>query len=113
MIYAISFTDNGKSAAQELADIKDMDITSFAFDELETPLKSWCEDAFKKCEAIVFVGAAGIATRLIAPNIKDKATDPAVIVIDEKKQFVIPILSGHIGGGNELAEKIARHIGAV
>jgi len=50
---------------------------------------------------------------LIAPYLKDKKTDPAVIVIDDKTNFVISVLSGHIGGANELTEEIAKKLGAL
>lgn len=57
--------------------------------------------------AIVFVGAVGICIRMIAPYIKDKYTDPAVLCIDSQGDYVIPLLSGHIGGANELAGDLA------
>lgn len=73
----------------------------------------WTKDAFEKYDAIVFVGAAAIAVRSIAPCLKDKLTDPAVLVVDEKSQYVIPILSGHVGGANALAVQLAAYLQAI
>lgn len=74
---------------------------------LETDIRSFTEIAFYDSDAIIFIGAAGIAVRAIAPYVKAKDSDPAVIVIDELAKHVIPILSGHLGGANRLARKIA------
>lgn len=62
-------------------------------------------------EAIVFIGALGICVRKILPLVGDKYTDPAVVCIDTTGRWVIPVLSGHIGGANELARQIALAIG--
>lgn len=76
-------------------------------------LDQWTKAAFEAKDAILFVGACGIAVRAIAPYIKNKAVDPAVIVIDEKGHFAISLLSGHLGGANELTRSIAQVIEAV
>lgn len=68
--------------------------------------------SFSSQDALVFIGATGIAVRMIAPFIKSKTTDPCVLCIDEKGQFVISLLSGHIGGGNDFALETAGLIDA-
>ena len=70
-------------------------------------LKLFCES-----DLLVFVSALGIAVRKIAPYVKDKREDPAVLCIDEKGKYVISVLSGHIGGANEAARQIAEKLGA-
>ncbi len=70
-------------------------------------LEQWTRSAFAASRALVFIGAAGIAVRAIAPLLNNKSTDPAVIVLDENGRFVIPLVSGHLGGANRLAHTIA------
>lgn len=76
-------------------------------------LKFAVADLFAHSDAIIFIGAIGIAIRLCASHIKDKFYDPAILCMDEKGEYVIPILSGHIGGANELAVYIAKEIDAI
>ncbi|SER57085.1 cobalt-precorrin 5A hydrolase [Lachnobacterium bovis] len=76
-------------------------------------LTEWVRKEFKKHHAIIFIGACGIAVRVIAPSLKNKLVDSAVINIDENGEFVIPLLSGHYGGANELAVFIAAKIRAI
>lgn len=71
------------------------------------------EEWFDRVDVIVFFAATGIAVRSIAPCLKHKSTDPAVIVTDETGKFCISLLSGHIGGANALAERIADMLGAI
>lgn len=80
---------------------------------LERPTgKEWPGNYWDEVREILFIGASGIAVRLIAPFIKDKMTDPAVVVMDEKGQFAIPVLSGHMGGANALARLLSDKMGA-
>lgn len=68
---------------------------------------------FSKEDAFVFFGAAGIAVRCIAPCLGHKSTDPAVVVIDEGGSFCISLLSGHVGGANQLTRQLSELLGAV
>jgi cobalt-precorrin 5A hydrolase len=70
-------------------------------------LSEWTREQFLQKDGIVFIGAAGIAVRAIAPFLKSKAEDPAVVVMDDMGRFSISLLSGHLGGANELAERLA------
>lgn len=69
-------------------------------------------ELFKNNNAIICLFSLGAVIRLIAPYLKDKKTDPAVIVIDDKTTFVISVLSGHLGGANELTQIIAQKLSA-
>jgi precorrin-4 C11-methyltransferase len=76
------------------------------------PLAGRVPDFFTRCEQLVFFLAAGAVTRLIAPCLASKETDPGVLVVDEAGRFVIPLLSGHKGGANAFARTVAGCLGA-
>lgn len=76
-------------------------------------LKKFTASIFNLYDTIVFIMAAGIVVRIISGLLRDKTSDPGVLVIDEKGRFVISLLSGHIGGANMEAEYVASLIGAV
>ena len=82
------------------------------FAPIEKPFREFYGKLFQAHSALIFVGSVGIAVREIAPHVRSKATDPAVISLDELGKFVIPILSGHIGGANALAARLADALGA-
>ena len=69
-------------------------------------------DLFDEYGSIVVFGSVGMTVRLIAPTVADKHTDPAVVVIDDAGRYAVSLLSGHLGGGNTLAERIAGLLGA-
>ncbi|MBR3231568.1 MAG: cobalamin biosynthesis protein [Lachnospiraceae bacterium] len=106
-IRLISFTDRGAALAKLLAEA----LGGTADRGIKA--SEWTERYFGEAEALIFVGAAGIAVRSIAPHLKNKALDPAVVVVDEGGRFAIPILSGHLGGANDLARRIGEICGSL
>ena len=100
----VYITDNGLSLAQRLkSSLPDVVIVKFA--------PGIVVDLWSKYEALVFIMASGIVVRTIAPLLKDKKTDPAVVVLDEAGKFAVSLAGGHLGGANELAGEIARFLG--
>ena len=124
-ISCIAFTERGYALAERTAHaLSDYAQTgeddpswyvsvSRGFGEGKADLRAWTALAWEASDALLFVGAAGIAVRAIAPHVASKATDSAVVVIDEAGRFAVPLLSGHLGGANELAQTVARAAGAI
>ena len=81
-------------------------------ESIDEPLSALVSRLFVDRAELVFIASAGVVVRLIAPLLVDKTRDPAVLVIDEAGRFVIPILSGHLGGANASAQRIAGLLGA-
>ena len=108
LIRIATFTENGRKKAKEIFSGQNEWNCVYRNGE---ELGEFVEEGFRKRQALLFIGACGIAVRLIAPFVKDKLTDSPVVVMDEKGKFVIPILSGHIGGANNLARKVAKMCG--
>ncbi|SMF01805.1 cobalt-precorrin 5A hydrolase [Desulfovibrio gilichinskyi] len=77
-----------------------------------TGFTSLISDTFSAYESHIFIMASGIVVRAIAPHLKSKDTDPAVVVLDQEGRFAISLVSGHLGGANELARMVAGQIGA-
>lgn len=75
-------------------------------------ISEWAGEQMRRKNILLFIGACGIAVRAIAPHLMDKLHDSPVLVMDEAGQFVIPILSGHVGGANEIARLLADTIHA-
>ena len=122
-IVILSFTDAGCQMACKVREnfiqsgyrVKVYTLTRFCrlygFHAFPEDKKSWIGSLWGE-KALFFIGAAGIAVRMIAPHVKDKFTDSPVLVMDEKGSYVIPLLSGHVGGAVELAKEIAEKINA-
>ncbi len=131
VIFAV--TARGAKAAEKIADrlsngniCKNPDLMVYIKQKSDTLVQSRCvtffdgdemagcvREEFDRCDALIFVCAAGIAVRMIAPCLEHKSKDPAVLVFDEGMNYCIPILSGHLGGANELARSLSDELGTV
>ena len=122
-IWLISYTARGRALAARAAEIlkgAGHDCRTFALPKFcgdgDEPLTrsgaDWAGAGFAEADALLFCCASGIAVRAIAPHVRDKRTDPAVLVLDEGGRFVIPLLSGHLGGANALALDVANQLHA-
>ena len=106
----LAFTAKGEALAHRLAEALPGSVSRCGGD---VTLKGWTAEHFAQDEALIFVGAVGIAVRAIAPHCRSKAADPAVVAVDEGGNFAVPLLSGHLGGANALARALAKACGAV
>lgn len=107
----LAFTEQGRALAARVREFFPDHLWE-CWPEKDCTAAEFVGRVFPECESMVFVGAAGIAVRLVSPLIRSKDRDPAVLVVDEKGDFVIPILSGHLGGANEMARTLADCLGA-
>ena len=119
-IYMVAFSEKGRALAEKIQNIslsvdygnvpcegKKVQEKTIVYLRKKEPLDVWVDLAFMQGMPLVFIGAAGIAVRAIAPFIEKKTVDSPVLVIDENAQYVVPVLSGHLGGANELARQLA------
>ncbi len=115
------FTDKGRELCEKIKDSvsgkeyktaagSDAETVACVLRTIEESLEDFTKDGFANYDALVYVGACGIAVRAIAPFVKDKLSDIPVLVISEDGAYTIPVLSGHMGGANRLAEWIANAI---
>lgn len=127
IISVMSFTENGIRLSEKIAKEID-DVEVYLFTKCSNSLKDgkihtavfvkksigeWAKEQMEEKNTLLFIGACGIAVRAIAPCLIDKLTDSPVLVMDEEGTHVIPILSGHVGGANEIALRLAEKTGAI
>lgn len=98
----VLISEQGRGVAQRAASFLGAEIIR----------RSEVQGVWESLDCIVFVGAMGICVRTIAPLVEDKHTDPAVVCVDSGGHNVISVLSGHVGGANEIASKLALELNA-
>ncbi len=122
----ISFTERGRRLSEVIQSrMEDMEVllyTKYGACQgrepggdvvfVESSVGQWAGEQMRQGNALVFIGACGIGVRAVAPYITDKFRDSPVLVMDEGGRYVIPVLSGHMGGANELACRLAGETGA-
>lgn len=103
-----SLTERGNVVAQRLL----VHLSEATHHHQSKPFIKTAQTAFNNGERCIFICATGIVIRTLAPVLRNKYQDPAVLVLDEHGQYIIPLLSGHEGGAGQLAFKLAKAIGA-
>lgn len=115
-IAVIIASDQGAKLALTIRqELPDAELYSVVEREHCTPITSiqtFVSEQFSRFDALVFIGALGICVRAIAPCVRSKYTDPAVINIDSSGNHVISVLSGHVGGANQMTLRLAAILGA-
>lgn len=114
MVNIIAFSDAGGEIGEKIKSaLVGEECATFLCRGRETgTLEKWTNENFASSDALIFVGALGICVRAIAPHVKSKLSDPAVICVDDCGKFVISVLSGHVGGANLLTNRLARELNA-
>lgn len=108
----ITVSNNGRSLSKKLKSLLESDPTIIRTDTFHKNVKSNIKQIFNEYDVIIGIMATGILIRSICENINNKYIDPAVLSIDEKGDFVISLLSGHVGGANPFTKKIANLLSA-
>lgn len=106
MIGVISVTKKGDILAEKLKE--NLNCRVFLKSKEDKDLKSVTKEFMQELEGVIFISSTGIAVRLIAPYLKSKAKDPAIVVVDVNNNFTISLVSGHLGGANRLTSKVAK-----
>ena len=112
MIRIFALTDAGAIVGRRLQNLLQTDAMEVSFQLRPQPFTETVQTAFEHGEQLILICATGIAVRTLAPVLVDKYRDPAVLVLDEQGEFVIPLLSGHEGGANEWAQQVSDSINA-
>lgn len=119
-ISLFTYTKNGcETALKVLSCFEEAEKRAYAPERFSgegfLELQTACDfgEVFSWSDLVIFVASCGIAVRKIAPFVTDKCTDPAVVCVDESGKFVVPLLSGHIGGANGFAKTVAGALNAV
>ena len=109
-IAILTVTEKGLKLANSIKENLDLDYTVIKADIYHKNIMKNMEDVFFLFDGIISIMAFGITIRSISPFIQSKVSDPAVLGIDEKGQYIVSLLSGHLGGANDLSYKIANYI---
>ncbi|QLY79801.1 cobalt-precorrin 5A hydrolase [Clostridium intestinale] len=112
MIYILSVSSLGDILGEKLS--RNFSSVYFSKDKIKAVgLNEITKEAMEKAKGIIFISSTGIAVRAIATYLKGKTIDPGVVVVDAKGEYAISLLSGHLGGGNELAVKVSEILKAM